>query len=56
MGKTIKKKIFVYRFDMVFYFFELQNFPWVEADERETIIEDPKIIPLKVVNSDYMQV
>ena len=33
----------------------VKNFPWVEADERETIIEDPKIIPLKAVNSDYMQ-
>lgn len=32
-----------------------KNFPWIEADERETILLDPKIIPLKAVNSDYIQ-
>ncbi|CAC5420499.1 MAD2L2 [Mytilus coruscus] len=33
----------------------LKDFPWILADERETTMEDPKMIPLKAVNSDYFQ-
>ncbi|CAG2238938.1 MAD2L2 [Mytilus edulis] len=33
----------------------LKDFPWILADERETTLEDAKMIPLKAVNSDYLQ-
>ncbi|KAK6175285.1 hypothetical protein SNE40_013779 [Patella caerulea] len=33
----------------------VQNFPWVEADERQTLLEDPKIVPLKSMKSDYFK-
>ncbi|XP_033764002.1 mitotic spindle assembly checkpoint protein MAD2B-like [Pecten maximus] len=33
----------------------VQGFPWVKADQRETTLVEPNIVPLKAVSSDYMK-
>ncbi|XP_069120041.1 mitotic spindle assembly checkpoint protein MAD2B-like isoform X1 [Argopecten irradians] len=33
----------------------IKGFPWVEAEQRETNLVDPNIVPLKAVTSDYVK-